>query len=98
MLQLEILAATVERALLLAREKGVTTILNTAPFTADAVRLDAFADIVIANETEFDLLTSSPAITMQAGMEVSRHLHDRPGQTYVVTLGKDGVLAIRNGE
>jgi ribokinase len=98
MLQLEIPAATVERALLVARGKGITTILNTAPFTVDAVRLAALADIVIANETEFDLLTGSPATTIEARMEALHGLHAKTGQTYVVTLGKDGVIAIRNGE
>lgn len=31
-------------------------------------------------------------------MEALRRLHAKSGQTFVVTLGKDGVIAIRNGE
>ena len=31
-------------------------------------------------------------------MEALHRLHENTGQTYVVTLGKDGVMAIRDGE
>ncbi len=98
MLQLEIPAATVERALLFAREKGITTILNAAPFTPEAGRLAALADIVIINETEFDMLTGFPAISTRSRREALLRLHEQTGQAYVVTLGKDGVIAIRDGE
>src|SRR5688572_18736851 len=50
MLQLEVPAAAVERALSAARAKGVTSILNLAPLIPDAPRLGRLADIVIANE------------------------------------------------
>lgn len=98
MLQLEIPAIAVEAALKAAREKGVTTILNTAPFTQDAVRLSALADIVVANETEFDLVSGEPASSNDARIAALRKLHSESGQTFVVTLGGDGVVAIRDGE
>lgn len=98
MLQLEIPAIAVEAALKDAREKGVTTILNTAPFTQDAVRLSALADIVVANETEFDLVSGEPASSAEARIAALRKLHSQSGQTFVVTLGGDGVVAIRDGE
>lgn len=98
MLQLEIPAMAVEAALKAAREKGVTTILNTAPFTQDAMRLSALADIVVANETEFDLVSGEPASSAEARIAALRKLHSESGQTFVVTLGGDGVVAIRDGE
>ncbi len=98
MLQLEIPPAAVEAALKTAREKGVTTILNTAPFTGDAVRLSALADIVVANETEFDLVAGKPAASAEARITALKTLHSATGQTFVVTLGGDGVIAIRDGE
>lgn len=98
MLQLEIPAATVTHALTAARKHGMITILNTAPFTADALRLAGLADIVISNETEFDMLAGSSAIDEQGRVEALRRLHAQNGQTFVVTLGKDGVIAIRDGE
>lgn len=98
MLQLEIPAAAVEAALRAAREKGVTTILNTAPFTIDATRLSGLADIVVANETEFDALSGKDAITASQRIEALKTLHAEGQQTFVVTLGGDGVVAIRGGE
>jgi len=98
MLQLEIPATTVKHALIAAREHGIITILNTAPLTPDALRLAALADIVISNETEFDMLAGPPAVDEQGRVEALRRLHAKNGQTFVVTLGKDGVIAIRNGE
>ncbi|SFA97253.1 ribokinase [Rhizobium sp. NFR07] len=98
MLQLEIPASAVEAALGAAREKGVTTILNTAPFTADAARLAALADIVVANETEFDAIIGGNTATSDARIEALRQRHTAGKQTFVVTLGGDGVIAIRDGE
>ncbi|HTV69013.1 MAG TPA: PfkB family carbohydrate kinase, partial [Rhizobiaceae bacterium] len=55
LLQHEIPLATVEAAIVAAAEAGGTSVLNTAPFRADAARLLPMADYVVANETEFDL-------------------------------------------
>lgn len=93
MLQLEIPAAVVEKALHLARGKGVRSLLNVAPLTADAARLAALADIVIANETEFALLAGVATFDETALMT----LHAKTGQTLVVTLGAEGVAAASNG-
>jgi len=98
MLQLEIPAAAVEAALKAARAKGIRTMINTAPLTDDAARLARLADIVVANETEFELLSGTAipnAATRKAALE---KLHAETGQIFVVTLGGDGVVAIRDGE
>jgi ribokinase len=97
MLQLEIPADAVEAALESARARGVMTIINTAPLTADAVRLAPLADIVVANETEFALLLGREINGHQARLEALRQLHRETGQTIVVTLGADGVVAVRDG-
>jgi len=93
MLQLEIPAAVVEKALHLAREKGALSLLNVAPLTADAVRLAALADIVIANETEFALLADVTTFDEKTLLD----LHAKTGQTLVVTLGAEGVAAASDG-
>ncbi|EJJ28082.1 ribokinase [Rhizobium sp. CF142] len=98
MLQMEIPAQTVEHALKAARRKGITTIFNTAPFTADVARLAAFADIVVSNETEFDLLVGSTLTDLSERHEALLRLHRQNGQTFVLTLGADGVMAAHNGE
>jgi len=98
MLQFEILNGSIEAALVAARQKGVTSIVNIAPFGADARRLGAMADILVANETEFDLYAGKGELSDEAREATLRALHAESGQTIIVTLGADGVIAIRKGE
>lgn len=96
MLQLEVPAASVERALVDAKARGVTTILNIAPLTADAARLGRMADIVIANETEFERLADRDELNAAEREQTLMRLHKETGQTLIVTLGADGVIAARD--
>ncbi len=92
LMQQEIPVATLEAALDGAREKGIKTLLNIAPFSAHSVKLAAKADIVIANEGEFAGLVGkelSGAELRQAVAERAR----QSAQTLVVTLGGEGALA-----
>ncbi len=97
MLQFEIPVPAVERMLTAARQKGVTTVLNLAPLISDAQRLGRLADIVIANETEFELLAGENGMDGAAREAALTRLHGETGQTIIVTLGADGVIAIRDG-
>lgn len=93
LLQHEIPLDTVAAALSAARNAGVVSILNTAPFRPEAASLLADADYVVANETEFDLYAESLALsgdTRQARMD---DFVRRTGRTIVLTLGGDGVVA-----
>jgi ribokinase len=98
MLQFEIPNAAIEAALVSAKQKGVTSVINIAPFSADAKRLGAMADILVANETEFDLFVGEGALSDDAREATMRKLHAGSGQTIIVTLGADGVIAIRKNE
>lgn len=98
MLQLEVPAAAVEAALNAAHEKGVLSVINTAPFTRDAVRLARLADIVVANETEFALLLGREVPDGAAREAALREFHAETKQTIVVTLGAEGVVAIHDGQ
>lgn len=92
--QTEIPAETVSAAIAHARGAGAISILNTAPFTPDTPALAEQADIVVANETEFDLLAGALAldgIGRQARMDSFAR---KTGSALVVTLGADGVLAV----
>ncbi len=100
LLQLEVPAASVDAALEAGRKAGFRTILNTAPLTADAARLAQKADIVVANETEFALLIGDPAAaddasTREAALQAR---HAANGQTIIVTLGAEGVVAVHEGK
>jgi ribokinase len=97
MLQLEIPGTSVEAALMAAKTAGIRTILNLAPLTADAARLGRMADIVIANETEFELLAGQDGMNAADREAALTRLHAETGQTLIVTLGGDGVIAIRDG-
>jgi ribokinase len=98
MLQLEIPGDAVEAALKAARARGIQSVINLAPLTPDARRLGAMADVLIANETEFELFADRTGLTSSEREEAMLALHAASGQTLIVTLGADGVVAIRDGE
>jgi ribokinase len=91
LLQQEIPQAATRRALELARERGITTVLNTAPFLDTTVDVAPLASILIANETEFSLLTGRPLSELDDAMADWARTH---GQTIIVTLGGDGARAV----
>ncbi|MDK1491694.1 ribokinase [Sinorhizobium sp. 7-81] len=97
MLQLEIPATSVEKALAEAKRRGIRSIINIAPLTPDAARLGRMADTVIANETEFELLAGKSGIDAAAREAAMKQLHQETGQTVIVTLGAEGVIAIHDG-
>ena len=98
MLQFEIPDASIEAALVAAKQKGVISIVNIAPFSAATRRLGAMADILVANETEFDLFVGKGELSDAEREATMRALHAESGQTIIVTLGAEGVIAIRKGE
>lgn len=97
MLQLEIPTAAVETALHEARAANIRTIINIAPLTEDAQRLGKMADIVIANETEFERLAGENGMGQAEREAALVRLHGETGQTLIVTLGADGVMALHDG-
>ncbi|KKB07004.1 ribokinase [Devosia geojensis] len=90
MLQQEIPQAATERALDAARARGITAILNTAPFLETTAGIAGKAAILVANETEFALLTERGTEELDAAMQDWSKAH---GQTVIVTLGPDGAKA-----
>lgn len=90
MLQQEIPQAATERALELAKARGVVSILNTAPFLPTTKAVAERASIVIANETEFQLLTGAGLDRLDAAMADWAKAQN---QTVIVTLGGDGARA-----
>jgi ribokinase len=90
MLQQEIPQAATERALELAKAQGVLSIMNTAPFLPTTRAIAEQASIVIANETEFELLTGAGLDRLDAAMADWARTQN---QTVIVTLGGDGARA-----
>jgi ribokinase len=90
LVQQEIPQAATRRALEIAREKGARSVINTAPFLADTPELAPLADIVVANETEFELLSGRGIDQLDAAMD---EWVKKTGRTIGVTLGPDGARA-----
>ena len=93
LLQQEIPLETVKAALGAVRAAGGVSILNIAPFFADAVDHAAEADYLVANETEFDLYAEATALAGEDREARMRAFVNATGRTVIVTLGADGVLA-----
>ena len=88
--QQEIPQAATMRALGLARLSGTISILNTAPFLDTTAAVAGTASIVVANETEFALLSGGAVGDLPTAMSLWARSRR---QTIIVTLGPDGALA-----
>lgn len=90
--QLEQPLGAAKRALQLARDAGVTTILNPAP----AVPLDAQTlsqcDFLTPNETEATTLTGITVDTLESARRAGDHLLALGVRNVVITLGEKGAL------
>ncbi len=93
LLQHEIPLQTVEATLDAARAANAVSVLNTAPFRAEAAGLVGKADYAVANETEFDLYGEALALSGRDRPARMRDYARKTGRAIVVTLGGDGVLA-----
>lgn len=93
LLQQEIPSAAIKTALILARAKGATSILNIAPIIAETSELAGLADIIIANETEFAALAGISVEIGEALQNAILNWAREKSQTIIVTLGGDGVVA-----
>ncbi|MEO8683303.1 MAG: ribokinase [Devosia sp.] len=89
-LQQEIPQAATERALDIAKARGLVSILNTAPYLESTPSVAHKASILVANETEFALLSGRGIDELDAAMSEWAARHD---QTVIVTLGGDGARA-----
>ena len=90
--QLETPLTTVERALRLAREEGLKTILDPAPAQSLSPQLLAQVDILTPNETEALLLLGRPAsrVARSDAPELASALHELGPETVVLKLGDQG--------
>ena len=101
-LQLESPLAAVERALALARQHRVATILNPAPAQPLSNRLLKLVDFLIPNETEMALLTGTPVDdhSLRAGQALvaassaAGRLRTMGAGTVIMTLGSNGALLV----
>lgn len=90
--QLEQPVAAAERALAIARDAGVTTILNPAPAAELPDELFALCDFVTPNETEAAELTGIGVDNLDSARRAADALLARGARAAVVTLGENGAL------
>lgn len=90
--QLELPLAVVERGLQLAREAGVTTVLNPAPAQPLPDELLGLVDILVPNESEAALLVGHAVETPEDAELAARSLQARGAKNVIVTLGARGAL------
>ncbi len=90
--QLEQPIAAAKRGLQLAREAGVTTILNTAPAESVDDSVFALCDYVTPNETETKTYTGIEVSSVDDARKAAEVLLEKGAGTALITLGEQGVL------
>lgn len=91
--QLEVPVPAIERGFTLAREAGVTTILNPAPAQQLPSSLLRLVDILVCNESEATIL-SERTVTDRESATLAAPILQRLGlRTVIITLGSAGALA-----
>lgn len=90
--QLEIPMDAVLTAFRIARENGVTTILNPAPIAPLPDELLRLTDIIILNQTEAAFLTGQTISTVDDAKTGIDNLLNRGMQKVIITLGSLGCI------
>lgn len=88
--QLETPLEVIESSFKLAKEKGVKTVLNPAPAKKLSKELLSTVDILIPNETEFELLTGHNALDEKELDIGVKKLIDLGTSLVLITLGSNG--------
>ena len=92
--QLEINNDMVTYALQVAKELGLTTILNPAPAAPIAPATVQLADYLTPNETELESLSGRPVSDANAATAAARAIMTGADQTVVVTMGAQGAQVV----
>ncbi len=83
------------RAAQLAHKRGVQVILNAAPAMKPPAGLLEHVDVLVANETEAEMLSNLPVNSFAEARTALEHLRFAC-PTVIVTLGEKGVLVASN--
>lgn len=90
--QLEIPTETILTGFRIAKNKGLTTILNPAPIKELSTELLKQTDIIILNQTEAQALTGHSMNTVEEAKEGVKLLLQRGLKIAVITLGSQGCV------
>lgn len=95
--QLEQPVEAAVRALEIAREAGVTTVLNPAPAADLPDGMLALCDYVTPNESEAEGLTGQKVVSLDDARHAAERLIAKGAGAAIVTLGEKGALFCANG-
>lgn len=94
--QLETPIETIEYAFARAKALGLQTVLNTAPAQKLSEELISNVDLLIPNETEFEILTGFSPETRDGLDAGTALLFEQGVKALIITLGKNGALYVGN--
>ena len=97
LIQLEVPLDAVQRALAIAREQNVTTILNPAPVRQLPEDLLSLVNILTPNEVEAGMLTGATVADARDALAAAHRLLDAGVKHVIVTLGEKGSLWVTLG-
>lgn len=90
--QLESPMQTVKAALRCAKKAQVTTLLNSAPARPLSRAVLCMLDVLVANETEAEMLSGMRVRTTNQAKQAARRLREKGARNVVVTLGERGAV------
>lgn len=96
LLQMEIPRETVEHAINIAYRETTPVILNAAPAPSEPLKRELLSkvDVLVVNQSEASQLAGLPVPDADAAEKAARALQETGAERVVVTMGKDGALAV----
>lgn len=98
LLQLEIPLKTVEQALKIAKECGVVTILNIAPYRHLGENILSLVDVLILNDVEASQFSGIEITDTDTAIDAAKTIASKTQGEVVVTLGERGAVAYSKRE
>lgn len=97
LVQLEVPVEASMRAAEIAHKAHAKVILDPAPAMSIPEEFFPLIDIIMPNEVEFQMLTGTPADTLESVKKGSRVLMDKGIEAVIVTVGSRGAFVVREG-
>lgn len=93
-LQNEVPEAVNRAAATEARRRGISTVLNAAPYRALGAEFAGLVDVLVVNAVEAEMMGASPVVGLTSAGSAARHLAaDYPA--VIVTAGGEGLACVR---
>lgn len=92
LMQLETPIPTIEYVAALAKENGVSVVLNPAPAAALSDELLQNINIITPNQHEAAMLTNTEVNDIASAKHAAKILHNKGVETVIITMGADGAL------